>query len=97
MGESLRGLLDGGQRNATKGLSNSHNLVMFSIYLQQAEAGHLDAYDACGMGLMQKACNYGLHEHVQLMLEADMNPEAVVAECATKPGRLSMLLEMLYN
>ena len=33
-----------------------------------------------------QACNYGLHEHVQLMLDSDMNPEAVVAECATKPG-----------
>ena len=65
---------------------------MFSIYLQQADAGLLDAHDACGMSLMQKACNYGLHDHVQLMLDADMNPESVVAECATKPGRSSMLL-----
>ena len=58
MGESLRGLLDRGQRNAMKALSNSHNLVMFSIYLQQAETGYLDAYDACGMGLMQKVSTY---------------------------------------
>ena len=54
VGESLRGLLDRGQRNQSKGASNAHNLVLFSIYLQQAEAAHLDAYDACGMGLMQK-------------------------------------------
>ena len=69
VGESLRGLLDKGQRNAVKGLSNSHNLVMFSIYLQQAEAADLDAHDACGMGLMQKG-----RRHTASDLAYDMLP-----------------------
>ena len=49
-------------------------------------------YATCEIRRPRQACNYGLHEHVQLMLDADMNPEAVVAECATKPGCHSKLL-----
>jgi ankyrin repeat protein len=90
IGEHLSRLLDLAQRNATKRLSsNAHNLLEFRIYMQQMSLEELNSFDASGMSLMQKACNHGLQEHVQCMLEHKMNPSAVVGETSSKPVLLA--------
>ncbi len=62
---------------------------MFTVYLQQSETCYLNGFSGRGFGLMQRACSHGLEDFVRAMLEHDMDPEAVVEECQSKPVLLA--------
>lgn len=87
--EHLNTLLDKAQRNMLKHLSNAQNHLEFVIYLQQVSCRDFNNYDAQGMGLFQKACTYGLHDHVLTMLENRMDPGATAEECSSSPALLA--------
>jgi hypothetical protein len=89
LSEQLSNILDRAQRNQIKDLSNAHNLIMYSVYLQQADTCYLNTADAFGMSLMQKGCSHGLHEFVACMINHDMDPEATSPECSSKPVLLA--------
>ncbi len=88
-GARLGEIMDLAERNAVKGLSNSLNLREFQIYLGMVPAEVLDRVDSAGMGLFQKGCKSGLSGHVREMLDAGMDPNAVVGECSTRPVLLA--------
>ena len=102
-GDHLSRLLDRAQMNVRKGLSNSYNALEFKIHLSQLGKKELDTYDAAGMTLFQKAASFGLHLHVENMLDHGMDPNAVSAECSSKPVLLAAyngyhkVLETLKN
>ena len=83
--EKLCHILDKGQRNAKKGLSNERNLIEFRIYLYQLSSSRVnEVKDASGMSLFQKACDFGLHEHVRrLLMDYECDPDCVTGECST--------------
>ena len=81
--EKLCHILDKAQRNLKKGLSNERNLIEFRIYLYQISSIN-DIKDASGMNLFQKACGYGLHEHVQrLLMDYECDPDCITPECSS--------------
>lgn len=89
IGDHLNTILDQAQMNLLREVSNSYSVLEFMIFLQQMGPEDLDQVNACGMTLFQKACDYGLDEHVQAMLDHGMNPNAVCPECSTPPVLLA--------
>ncbi|TRY61746.1 hypothetical protein TCAL_09528 [Tigriopus californicus] len=89
IGDHLNTILDQAQMNLMKKLSNSCSVLEFMIFIQQLNPEELNQVNACGMTLFQKACDYGLHEHVQAMLDHGMNPKEVCPECSTAPVLLA--------
>ncbi len=53
--------------------------------LNRFSAAELDNFNANGMNLLQKSCNYGLEEFAILLLEHGADPNKTIEECGTPP------------
>ena len=65
--------------------SKSQNLIQFKSLLNRFSAAELDNFNANGMNLLQKSCNYGLEEFAILLLEHGADPNKTIEECGTAP------------
>ena len=63
----------------------------------------LDEFNGNGMTLLQKACDYGLHEFAALLLDRGADPNKRMEECGTAPILFAAyhghyeLIELLIN
>ena len=65
--------------------SKSQNLIQFKTLLNRFSAAELDNFNANGMNLLQKSCNYGLEEFANLLLDHGADPNKTIEECGTAP------------
>lgn len=88
-GYGLNNLLDKAQLVKEKDGSNAQNLLQFECLIQRLTKSQLDEFDANGMNLFQKACEYGLEDFVQCLLDNGVDPNATIAQCGSKPVLLA--------
>ena len=84
-GYGLNRILDQAAMNLRKKQSNSQTKVQFKTLLSRFNATNLDNFNAEGMSLLQKACEYGLTDFSSMLLEQGANPNQTVSECGTAP------------
>ena len=86
-GYALAKILDKIQiSNSSKNNSNkSQNLIQFKTLLNRFSAVELDNFNANGMNLLQKCCNYGLEDFANLLLDHGADPNKTIEECGTAP------------
>ena len=86
-GYALAKILDKIQiSNSSKNNSNkSQNLIQFKTLLNRFSATELDNFNANGMNLLQKSCNYGLEDFANLLLDHGADPNKTIEECGTAP------------
>ena len=81
-------LLDKAQMAVVKGNSNAQNLVFFKTLVQNIAATNkslLDSFNSGGMTLLQKACDYGVAEFAQVLLEWGVSANDTTNETPTQP------------
>ena len=85
-GYALAKILDKIQISSKNNSSNkSQNLIQFKTLLNRFSATELDNFNANGMNLLQKSCNYGLEEFANLLLDHGADPNKTIEECGTVP------------
>ena len=84
-GNALVKILDQAQLNKKKNLKSSQAQVHFRTLLHRFNASELDTFNGNGMTLLQKSCDYGLHEFASLLLDRGADPNKTIEECGTAP------------
>ena len=68
LGYGLNRILDQAKLFKVKGQSLSQSLVQFKTLMKRFKSADLDDFNASGMTLLQKSCDYGLTEFSSLLL-----------------------------